>query len=111
MSSFSSWVAFISAGKSSFVLANPDRYECIGEEHTDELDIQPAKVRLLRTVRLKYHLKADRSQAPVVAYAPEPTIPGTLCSANLATSLLIDKYLDHLPLYRQSQRLHREFGV
>ena len=92
-------------------MANPDDYEMIGSEHTDELDIQPRCARILRTVRPKYRLKKDRTQPPVVASAPEPTIPGTQCSAGLASTLLIDKYIDHLPLYRQSQAMERDFGL
>lgn len=41
---------------------------------------------------------------PPMAYA----LPGALCGNDLLVSVAIDKYCDHLPLYRQAQRFERE---
>jgi hypothetical protein len=45
----------------------------------------------------------------VIAPAPAPSIPGTLCAPGLAGQIVVDKYADHLPHYRQSKRFRRKF--
>jgi len=93
------------------VRANPDLYEKIGEDHHDELEITRSELFWRRIVISKYRLKEDRSEPPVQAPAPAPSIPGTLCGPSLAAAILIDKFEDHLPHYRQSQRYRRRCGV
>ena len=86
------------------VRANPDLYEKIGEDHHDELDITRSQMFWRRVMMPKYRRKDDRAKPPVQAPAPDPSIPGTLCAPGLAATILIDKFEDHLPHYRQSQR-------
>ena len=86
-----------------------DEWIEIGETHHDELDITPASLFYRRTVSKQFKLVADRSKPPVSAPAPEPSIPGTMCAPGLAAMIIIDKYCDHLPHYRQSQRFARKF--
>lgn len=93
------------------VAASPDEYTEIGEEHHDELDITRSRMFWRRTVRKKFVRKTDRTQPPVIAPAPPSSIPGTLCSPDLAALILTDKGEDHLPHYRQSLRFRRRFGV
>lgn len=94
------------------VLANPEAYVEIGEEDPhDELEAVRARIGWKRTRRRKYKLKDDRSKPPVVAPAPLPSIPGTLCGPVLMSQLIVDKYLDHLPHYRQSGRILRQSKV
>lgn len=90
------------------VAANPEEFKEIGEEHHDELDITRATMFWRRKVRKKFVAKEDRSRPPVIAPAPEPSLPGTLCAPGLAAQIVVDKYCDHLPHYRQAQRLHRQ---
>jgi transposase len=47
----------------------------------------------------------------VIAPAPEPSIPGTMCGPRLMATILTDKYADHLPHYRQAGRFLRRHGV
>jgi len=93
------------------VLANPDDWDEIGEEHHDELDVVKAEIFWRRTIRKKFVHKTDKAQPPVIAPAPLPSIPGTLLAPALAAQIIADKYEDHLPHYRQSQRFRRRHDI
>ncbi len=93
------------------VLANPDDWKEIGEEHHDELDVIKAEIFWRRTIRKKFVHKADKARPPVIAPAPLSTIPGTLLAPALAAQIITDNYQDHLPHYRQSQRFRRRHGA
>jgi len=88
------------------VVANPDAYVCIGEEESVELDVEPMRFVKRVTVRRKFVLR-DRSQAPVIAPALPSLITGSIASPSLLTHIVISKYIDHLPLYRQQKIFHR----
>jgi transposase len=93
------------------VLANPDDWKLIGQEHTDELDVIKAQIFWRRTVREKYVHNTDKTLPPVIAPAPLPSIPGTLIAPALAAQIICDKYQDHLPHYRQAQRFRRRHDI
>jgi transposase len=78
----------------------------LGEDVTEVLDYVPGHFRVLRHVRPKYACTACDaiSQAPAAAM---PTPRGRATPAMLA-HLLVAKYCDHLPLYRQSEIYARE---
>ena len=80
----------------------------IGEEVTEQLDIVPATIRVLRHVRLKYGW-GDEDGASGVKIAPLPPqpLPKTLASPGLLAHIVVSKYQDALPLYRQEQILTR----
>lgn len=86
---------------------NREAYERIGEEVTFEVEITPPKLFKREIVRPKYRLKADRSAAPVMARAPKRIMEGSYASAGLISWVLVSKYWDHLPLYRQEKMLER----
>lgn len=90
---------------------DPEGHYEISEEHHDELECIPEQLYWKRTVRKKYKSKHDPGAPPLIAPAPEPTLPGTLISSQIAARIICDKYCDHLPFYRQSQRFGRRFGV
>lgn len=74
----------------------------IGEDRTERLDCVPAKLRVIVTVRPKYACRtceAGVTQAP----APAHLIEGGLPTEALIAQVLVSKYGDHLPLYRQAQ--------
>jgi len=78
----------------------------IGEDRTERLDIVPAQLRVIVTVRPKYACRACTDgvkQAP----APAALIEGGLPTEGAIAHVLVSKYADHLPLYRQSQMLAR----
>jgi transposase len=80
--------------------------ECIGEETSEQIDIIPAKVQVLRHIRRKYACPCCRGH---VALAEKP--PQILPKSNAAPSLLAHiacaKYVDGLPLNRQEKQFHR----
>ena len=93
------------------VAADPDGFTEIGEEHHDELDITRASVFWRRVIRKKFVSNKDRSRPPLMPPAPRPSIPGTHCAPDLMAQLIVNKYTDHLPHYRQEQRYLRQHGV
>jgi transposase len=78
----------------------------IGEDRTERLDIVPAQLRVIVTVRPKY---ACRICTDGVTQAPARShlIMGGLPTEATIAHVLVCKYADHLPLYRQSQILAR----
>jgi transposase len=93
------------------VLADPDAWQQIGEEHHDELDVTKSQMFWRRTVRKKFVHKTEKARPPIIAPAPLPSIPGTLIAPALAAQIIADKYQDHLPHYRQSQRFRRRHDI
>jgi transposase len=79
----------------------------IGEEVSKKLDIVPAQFRVLVVRRPKY---ACRACEDVVVQAPAPArvIEGGLPTEALVAHVLVSKYADHLPLYRQAQIYERQ---
>lgn len=93
------------------VLANPDDWKEIGQEYHDELDVVKAEIFWRRTIRRKFVHNTEKSRPPLIAPAPLASIPGTLLAPGLAAQIIADKYQDHLPHYRQSQRFRRRHGI
>lgn len=79
----------------------------IGEDVSEQLDVIPAQVRVLVTRRPKYACRACQDG---VAQAPTPArlIEGGLPTDALVAHVLVAKYADHCPLYRQSQIFARQ---
>ena len=70
------------------------------------LDVLPVRFRVIKTIRPKYSCRTCETLHQ--AAAPERVVPKGLASANLITKVLVDKYLDHQPLYRQVDIMKRE---
>src|SRR5579859_1212333 len=73
----------------------------IGESVSEMLDWIPAQLRVIRTTRPKYACRT--CETVVQAPAPERVIAGGLATPALLAQVLVSKYCDHTPLYRQSQ--------
>ena len=78
----------------------------IGEDSSERLDVIPAQYRVIVTQRPKL---ACRSCAGTVVQAPAPArlIEGGLPTEVLVAQVLVSRYADHLPLYRQAQIMAR----
>ena len=85
------------------VKADPDKYQQIGEEVTFEIVVTPPEFFKREIVRNKYKLKDNKELPPVIAPAPERLIEGSYVSIELIVYIIIGKFIDHLPLYRQEQ--------
>ena len=81
----------------------------LGQVETEYYKYEPGKLSVVKIIRLKF---VDKKSGRILI-APLPTLP--VPSSNAGPSLLahivVNKYMDHLPLYRQSQILKREQGV
>ncbi len=75
---------------------------CIGEDVSQRLDVVPAQFRVIVTRRPKYACRACQGEVAQVA-APERLIENGLPTEALVAQVLVAKYADHLPLYRQAQ--------
>ena len=80
----------------------------IGEDRTERLDIIPAQFQVIVTVRPKYACRTCETIAQ--ALAPAHLVEGGLPTEALIAHVLMSKYGDHLPLYRQAQ-IYARSGV
>jgi transposase len=101
------------------IACTPEQYVCkgcgndkavIGYEQSEQLDVEPARYFVIVTRREK---RACRSCAEGVSAAPLPEriVEKSLVSDRIVIDTIVNKYSDHLPLYRQSAILLRDAGV
>ena len=84
------------------VKAEPEAWRCMGEEITEQLDYEPAKFLRRRIIRRKYVKRDEPYKAPVIA--PLTTLQErSIAAPGLLAAIIVGKYCDHLPLYRQEQ--------
>lgn len=87
---------------------DPKQHKCIGKEVCEELNYEPGKLYVNQYVRHKYLIEEEEQQKIVVAALPSRPIPKGIPGAGLLAQVIIDKFVDHLPLYRQVKRYERE---
>lgn len=87
----------------------PEGARKIGETVTEILQYEPAEMYVERIVRPKF-IKATDDERTEVAIADLPSlpIPKGNAGAGLLAHLLISKYVDHLPFYRQRKMFKRQ---
>ena len=78
----------------------------LGEDVSEMLEYVPGRYQVIRHVRPK--LSCSRCQTIVQAAAPSRPIARGLAGPGFLAHVLVSKYADHLPLYRQSQIYERE---
>ena len=93
------------------VRAEPEQWKRIGQEVSRQLDYQPGKFFWQETVRPKYVRRDQRALPPMIAPAPERVAEHSLAAPGLLAQLLVSKYCDHLPFYRQEQIFWQRHGV
>jgi len=79
----------------------------IGEDVSERLDVVPAQLKVLVTRRPKYACAACAGEV-VQAPAPERLIENGIPTEALIAHVLVAKYADHIPLYRQAQIYARQ---
>jgi transposase len=77
----------------------------IGQVTSEQLDIVPAKIQVIRHIRKQY--ACDCGQCIKTAALPKQPIPKSMASAGLLAHITVSKYQDALPLYRQETILQR----
>ncbi len=92
------------------VIATPGAWRHIGEEVTEQLDYQPAQFLRRRLIRRKYVRRDEPHQPPVIA--PLNTLQErSIAAPGLLAQIIVAKYCDHLPLYRQEQICATRHGI
>jgi len=84
----------------------------IGEEVSEKLDIIPAKIRVIKHIRYKYACKGcegveSASGAVRTAMLPPQLIPRGIATPGLVSHVMISKFADALPFYRQEKMFER----
>ena len=77
----------------------------MGEEITEVLEYQPGELYVKQYKRIKY-AKPDNSGV-LIGKLPSRPMEKAMAGEGLLAQIVIDKYVDHLPLYRQMQRFER----
>jgi len=77
----------------------------IGAVTSEQLDIIPAKIQVIRHIRKQYACKCG--QCIKTAALPKQPIPKSMASPGLLAHIAVSKYQDALPLYRQETILRR----
>jgi transposase len=81
----------------------------IGEEVTEQLDIVPAQLKVIKHVRPKYACnRCDESIS--IAPMPKMFLPKSMATPSLVAHTIVSKYQDHLPLYRQ-EKIWQRMGI
>ncbi len=80
----------------------------IGEDITRKLAHKPGSYYIKEIVRAKYSALKEGEKTVISADLPDSIIPGSKVDESLLAEILIKKFADHLPLYRQSQIFSRE---
>jgi transposase len=85
--------------------ANTTGCKKIGEEITEVLDYEPGELYVKQYKRPKY-AKPD-NDGVVIGQLPSRPLQKAMAGEGLLAQIIIDKYIDHLPLHRQMQRFER----
>ena len=88
---------------------------CIGEETSEKLQIEPAKLWVEKHIRPKYACREcegleDEGETVSIAPVPPSMIPKSITTPSLLSHIFISKFCDALPFYRQEQQFKR-YGV
>jgi len=95
------------------VNANGVPLVCVGREYIrTELEVERVKARVVKHYRLVYkdaEFAEQYGDTPIIApRMPVPLLPHSYLSRSLATDMLVRKFADALPLYRQEQIWKRQ---
>ena len=80
--------------------------EAFGEETSEQLDVEPMRLRVLRHRRVKYRCPCCEGHLRTAPMTPQP-IPKSAASPGLLAFITTSKYVDGLPLYRLSKQFAR----
>lgn len=78
----------------------------IGEEISEQLNYIPAKISVIQHIRPKYACKPCQENVKIAAM-PALLLPKSIATPELVAHIIISKYCDHLPLYRQEAMWQR----
>jgi len=93
------------------VQQDPQPWRFIGAEVSEQLDYQPARFFRRRLIRNKYVRREDKFVPPIIAPLPESLQQRCIAAPGLLAQIIVGKYCDHLPLYRQEAIFSSRHGV
>ncbi len=79
---------------------------CIGKEESEQLEVIPAQVKVIKNVRYKYGCKSCEDTI-ILAKMPPQALPKSMAGPGLLAHIMVSKFDDHLPLYRQCEMWQR----
>ena len=87
----------------------PEGAKKIGEAVTELLEYEPSKAYVRHIVRPKYIVdQTDEETRVLIANLPTLPIPKGNAGASMLAHILVSKFVDHLPFYRQVQIFKRQ---
>ncbi len=87
----------------------PEGSKKIGEAVTEILEYEPANVYVRRIIRPKYIVETtDEATRIEIAQLPSLPVPKGNAGASMIAHILVSKFVDHLPYYRQSKIFRRQ---
>jgi transposase len=89
----------------------PQDWRLIGAEVSEQLDYEPGRFLRRRLVRRKYVRRENPEAAPVIAALPPSLQERCIATPGLLAQIIVSKYCDHLPLYRQEAIFGNRHGV
>lgn len=97
-------------------LAGDGELILIGEEITEQYEWEPSSLYIVRHIQKKYARRPqllESGHAPheknvITSPKPPQPIPGGIAGPGLIASVLVDRFLDHLPFHRQERRTARQ---
>ncbi|MBF0449114.1 MAG: IS66 family transposase [Magnetococcales bacterium] len=78
----------------------------VGQEISEQLEIIPAQFKVIRNIRIKYGCPHCHKGIKTAVMPPQP-IPKSMAAPGLLAYIVTSKYVDGLPLYRQTNMLQR----
>lgn len=79
----------------------------IGEEVTEVLEYEPGQMHVRKIIRPKYVTK-NEDDGVIIADLPSLPLPRSNAGAGLLSHIMVGKFIDHLPFYRQIQQFKRQ---
>jgi len=89
----------------------PEAWRQIGVEVSEQLDYEPAQFFRRRLIRRKYVRRKAADAVPVIAPLPPVLQERCIAGPGLLAQIIVGKFCDHLPLYRQESIFQSRHGV
>jgi transposase len=93
------------------VQATPEAWRYIGQEISEQLDYEPARFLRRRLIRRKYVKRGEVDAVPIIAPLPPVLQERCIAAPGLLAQVIVARYCDHLPFYRQEQIYATRHGV
>lgn len=92
------------------VQASPDEFRYVDSQFTEQLDFQPPRY-TKRIIERRRYAKIDEPQLPPIIAELPVMVAGCKAAPGLLAAIIVGKFCDHLPLYRQEQIAMQRHGL